>query len=128
MDQGMPPLNRHKVLIVDDERLIADTLATIFRQAGYLSRAAYSAEAVLDSASTWSPNLAILDVFLPGMNGIELARWLKKICPECHILLLSGQSATSDLLEADKGPPVWTALAKPAPPGELLALVAALLQ
>lgn len=124
----MPPPNQRKVLIVDDDRLIADTLATIFQRAGYVSRAAYSAEAVLESASTWPPNLAILDVFLPGMNGIELARCLKKICPECHILLLSGQSATSDLLDAEKAPPAWTALAKPAPPGELLALAAALLQ
>ena len=83
---------------------------------------------MLDSASTWSPHLAILDVFLPGMNGIELARWLKKICPECHIVLLLGQSATSDLLDAEKIPPVWTNVAKPAPPGELLALAASLLQ
>ena len=102
MDERMAPSHQYKVLIVDDERLIADTLAKIFKRAGYVSEAAYSAEAVLDSASTWSPHLAIVDVVLPGMNGIELARWLKKICPECHIVLLSGQLATNDLLETDE--------------------------
>ena len=121
-------LNQHKVLIVDDERLIADTLTEIFRKAGYMSRAAYSAEAALDQAAAWSPRLAILDVVLPGMNGIELARWLKQACPDCHVLLLSGQHVTHDLLVAEKASDTWTALPKPTPPGELLALAAELLQ
>ena len=128
MDQEMAPSHPYKVLIVDDERLIADTLAKLFESAGYLSRAAYSAEAVLESAATWSPHLAVLDVIPPGMSGLELARWLQGTCPECHLVLLSGQSATNDLLEAERAPHAWTALPKPIPPGELLDLASALLQ
>lgn len=124
----MPPLNQHKVLIVDDERLIADTLATIFRQAGYLGSAAYSAEAVLDSASTWSPNLAILDVVLPGMNGIELARCSRRSARSVTSCCFRDNLQRAICLTKIRFHPVWTALAKPAPLGELLALAAALLQ
>ncbi len=70
-----------KVLIVDDQRRIADALATIFRNAGYRSKAAYSAEAVLDSVEQWTPPLANLDVFLPGRNRMELAHRPREIFP-----------------------------------------------
>lgn len=55
----------HKVLVVDEERTIADTLAVIFSQGAYEARAAYSAEQALEIVAQWPPDLAILDVVLP---------------------------------------------------------------
>lgn len=125
----MGPSKKVRVLIVDDERLIADTLAKIFHQAGYESQAAYSAEAVVETMAQASPHLAIIDVILTGITGIELAVRLQEACPECRILLLSGDYATADLLrQAERNGHTWTTLAKPTPPAELLFRAAELLQ
>ena len=68
----------HKVLIVDDEHTIADTLDAIFSASGYETRTSYSAEQALEIVVEWQPDLAILDVVLPKMNGIDLAIFLKR--------------------------------------------------
>ena len=111
-----------RVLFVDDERLIADTLAIIFSSQGYETRAVYSAEQALELISDWIPNLAIIDVRLPGMNGIDLAILLKAEYPDCRLSLFSGQASTSDLLElARQNGHSFDIIAKPVPPGEFLA-------
>jgi CheY-like chemotaxis protein len=117
-----------RVLFVDDERLIADTLAIIFSSQGYETRAVYSAEQALELISDWLPNLAIIDVQLPGMNGIDLAIRLKAEYPDCRLSLFSGQASTSDLLElARQNGRSFDIIAKPVPPGEFLAQVSHLL-
>ena len=111
-----------RVLIVDDERLIADTFAIIFANQGCESRAAYSAEQALELISDWLPNLAIIDVRLPAMNGIDLAIRLKAEYPDCRLSLISGQASTSDLLElARENGHSFEILAKPMPPDEFIA-------
>ena len=121
--------SRTRVLIVDDERMIADTLAIILARAGYESRAAYCGEAVVETMLSWHPHLAILDVVLLGMTGIELAARLKEACPECHIMLISGHTATEELLKgAAAEAAFWTVLPKPIPPSELLSKASAALQ
>jgi DNA-binding NtrC family response regulator len=89
-----------KVLIVDDERGTSDTLAAIFNIAGYEARATYSAEQALDIIAGWQPSLAILDVVLPKMNGIDLAIKLAGRRPSCQILLFSGNPHTAQIVQA----------------------------
>jgi DNA-binding NtrC family response regulator len=113
-----------RVLIVDDERVIANTLAMIFSAARYDARAVYSAEEALAMVPGWQPQLAIIDVCLPGMNGIDLAVLFKTACPGCRITLISGAPGTSDLLTAAIP---FEVLAKPVPPAELLNIAARLL-
>ena len=111
----------HKVLIVDDERTIADTLDLIFSARGYQTRAAYSAERALEIITEWLPDLAIIDVVLPLMNGIDLAILLTAQCSACRLLLFSGQSLTEDLLaEAKTKGYTFDILAKPAHPTVML--------
>ena len=55
-----------KVLVVDDEETTAKTLALIFGNRGYQTRAAYSAEEAIDVIAEWQPDVALLDVNLPG--------------------------------------------------------------
>jgi CheY-like chemotaxis protein len=88
----------HKVLVVDDERTIADTLAVIFSQRGFDARPAYSAEQALEIVDEWPPDLAILDVILPQMNGIDRSILPSERLPKCRSLLFSGQALTADLL------------------------------
>lgn len=117
-----------KILVIDDEPTIADTLAVIFASSGYDSRAVYSAEQALEMLEEWHPDLAIIDVVLPGMNGIEFAIFLKASYPDCQFLLFSGQPGTSSLLEEakDKGH-LFEILAKPLHPSFMLATVSDML-
>lgn len=106
----------HRVLIVDDERVISDTLFKIFTRSGYDVRAVYSAEEAIAVLRTthWTPQLTLVDVHLPGMSGINLAILLKAECPDCKLSLFSGQASTSDLLEAAaRDGHVFDVMAKP---------------
>ena len=116
---------RPRVLVVDDEGVIADTVAKVLNVSGYAAIAAYDAEGALETALHSPPELLITDVILPGMNGIELATTIKRIFPECKILLFSGQVATADLMAAaGREGHRFTLLNKPVPPKDLLAIVA----
>jgi len=127
---GIMPANAggRKILIVDDEPTIADTLALIFSSSGYESRTAYSAEQALEMLEEWRPDLAIIDVVLPGMNGIDFAIFLKASYSSCRFLLFSGQPGTSGLLEeAKKKGHLFEILAKPLHPSIMLATVSNML-
>ena len=117
-----------KIMVVDDEETIADTLSLIFASNGYEARAAYSAESALEILEQWRPDVAIIDVVLPGMNGIEFAIFLKASYPDVHFLLFSGQPGTGNLLEeAKKKGHLFEILAKPLHPTFMLATVANML-
>jgi CheY-like chemotaxis protein len=115
-------------LIVDDERIVADTLGVIFTEKGYDVRAAHSAEQALEIVAEWPPDLAILDVVLPKMHGIDLAILLREQLPSCQTLLFSGQAFTDDLLsEFEKRGYNFALLRKPIHPSSLLNTAAKLL-
>lgn len=117
-----------RVLIVDDEKVIAITLGRIFSGKGYEVRTAYSAEEALVLLVGWAPQLALLDVSLPGMNGVDLAIQLSALSPECRILLLSGKPGTQEVMERACGNGhVLELIAKPVPPRILLDRAAELL-
>lgn len=117
-----------RVLVVDDERTVADTLVIVFSNAAYEARAAYSAEQAIEVASQWLPDIAVLDVFLPEMQGIDLAKLFKAIHPTCRILLLSGQPSSVELVaQAAKEGHAFEILAKPIYPRLLLDRCAAML-
>lgn len=110
-----------RILIVDDEPSIADTLALIFRTQHYEARVAYSAERAIEIIAEWRPDLSIIDVMLPEMNGIDLAIVIKANYRGCHVLLFSGHSNTAMLLEeAVKKGHQFEVLAKPVHPNLML--------
>jgi DNA-binding response OmpR family regulator len=116
-----------KVLIVDDERSIADMLRLILSPAGYECSVAYDGCDALRWAGEFHPDLLISDVMMPGMNGVELAKAIVHLYPNCLVLLFSGNAATQDLLQtAHTGGDSFPVLAKPVPPRELLAAIAQL--
>jgi len=88
---------RRMVMVVDSESAFADTLSEILIQCGYAAIAAYDGESALETALLTPPELAIIDVELPGMSGIELAIALKSCLLDCEILLLSEPSASCTL-------------------------------
>src|ERR1700739_3487967 len=84
------------VMVVDDEKVIADTLVAILARSGYAAIAAYDGESALERARSTDPQMVITDVCMPGMGGIELAVAIRDTYPDCKILLFSGQMATVD--------------------------------
>lgn len=110
-----------KVLIADDERVIADTLAAILNLGGFDARAAYSSYEALETANAFRPDLLISDVIMAEMNGIEAAIQMKKMLPDIHVFLLSGQTATPELLHKQKADGYgFEILIKPVHPRELI--------
>jgi DNA-binding response OmpR family regulator len=121
---GMKP----KVLVVDDETNIRNSLAAIFTSRGYESKTAFSAEQAVEIIAGWEPDLAIVDVGLPKMNGIDLAIALKNGHPTCRVLLFSGPPNTADLLaQAEANGHLFEIVAKPAHPTVMLNRAAHLL-
>ena len=110
-----------KVLVADDERVIADTLAMILNQSGFNARAVYSGESALELASTFEPDMLISDVIMDDLTGIDAAIRIREQLPRIKILLFSGQAATADLLEKARAQGYeFEILAKPVHPQDLL--------
>jgi len=119
-NNGQP--SKPRVLVVDDERVIADTLATILNQNGFEASAVYTGAEAVARARTSRPDLVISDVIMQDMNGIEAAIRIRQSLPGCKILLFSGQAATADLLEKARAQGhEFEILAKPVHPQDLLA-------
>jgi DNA-binding response OmpR family regulator len=119
--------NSHRpvVMVVDDESSIADTLAEILSRSGYATITAYDGDSALESALLTPPEMLIADVVLPGMSGIDLAISIKRIFPDCKIILFSGQASTADLLAAaNRDGHHFQLLNKPVHPADLLARIA----
>ncbi len=115
---------RRTVLVVDDESVIAETVAAILSRSGYAAMTAFDGPEALEMALLSPPELLITDVSLPGMSGIELAITIRRIFPDCKVLLFSGHAATAGLMAgAQRAGHTFTLLSKPVHPKELLAWV-----
>ena len=110
-----------KVLVADDEPVIADTLAMTLNQSGFEARAAYSGERAIELAKAFEPEMLISDVIMANLNGIDAAIRIQALLPGIKILLFSGQAATADLLEKARARGYeFEILAKPVHPQDLL--------
>ena len=120
-DRSTVGAHRPVVLVVDDESVIADTLAEILSRSGYCGIAAYDGDSALEISLLTPPEMLITDVVLPGITGIELAIRMRRIFPECKIMLFSGQASTADLLASARADGHhFTLLNKPLHPRDLL--------
>ena len=115
-----PP--KRKVLVADDEQVIANTLAIILNQAGFEAHAVYNGEDALEALDSFRPDMLITDVIMTGITGIEVGIAVRVRLPQCKVLLFSGQAATASLLEkARHQGHEFEVLAKPVHPTDLLA-------
>ena len=118
-----------RVLVVDDDRLVADTLALIFEKSGFAAKTAYSAEQGLEYARQFSPHLLLCDVTMPGRDGLSLVSDISRELPGCRILVLTGfySNLKSVREQANRLQRPLGVLTKPCQPAELLREAAALL-
>jgi len=113
-----------KVIVIDDEALIADTVAEILNHAGLDATAVSDTAEAIRLAQTLLPDVVLSDVIMPGMNGIEAGIKIREMLPRCRIILFSGQAATVDLLErARKQGHHFDILGKPVKPEQLISVI-----
>jgi CheY-like chemotaxis protein len=114
-----------RIFVVDDEAVIATTLAMILRQQRFDAVAFTNPLEALKSAAMSAPNLLISDVVMPELSGIELAIQIVALCPDCKVLLFSGQAKTADLLkDASASGHDFELILKPVHPTDLLTKIA----
>ena len=110
-----------RVLVVDDDAVIADSLAVILNASGYRARAVHSAEEAVEESVLLAPDVLITDVVMTGMSGIDLAIHISNTVPTCKIILFSGQAQTANLLaEAEQRGYRFELLQKPVHPQVIL--------
>lgn len=121
---------KQRVLVVDDDKLVADTLTLIFRANGFDSEACYSAAEGLEMARTFDPELLLCDITMPETNGLELAARIDREIPECRILMLTAYAANHVKVEAQsqRMRRRMNVLSKPCRPQDLLREASALLK
>jgi len=112
-----------RVFVVDDEHVIASSLATILRYNGGFHATSFNDPLdALQAARLEAPDLLITDVVMPQLSGVDLAIQIQKQCPNCKVLLFSGQLATAHLLDSAHAQGFeFEVLSKPVHPADLLA-------
>jgi CheY-like chemotaxis protein len=95
-----PKTRRPRILVVEDERVIADTVAEILEGAGFQAATAYDGWNALQVAGVLQPDYLLSDVLMPMMNGVDLAMAIRKMYPAARILLFSGQAGITEILRA----------------------------
>ena len=87
-----------RILVVDDEHLIADTIVQILNRNGFIAEAVYSGTQAIELARSYCPELVLSDVMMPNVDGVEAAIAIREHCPDTRIVLFSGQAATVEIL------------------------------
>lgn len=106
---------RHSsIMLVEDDTRARNAVATLLRGIGHTVRAYSTAEEAADSLTYFCPDVAILDVRLPGMFGNELARLIKKHSPKTQIIFLTAETEVACEV------PDFVVLPKPLDPPRLL--------
>ncbi len=116
-----------KILVIEDERLLADSIKTLLEAQGYQVETAYDGETGAEYAELGVYDLLVLDVMMPRMDGFQLARRVRRQHNSVPILMLTAKSDVTDRVEGlNAGADYY--LTKPFDTRELLACVNALLR
>ncbi|MCG8096452.1 MAG: response regulator [Candidatus Thiodiazotropha taylori] len=114
------------IMLVDDDRLVLASLSPSLQAAGYVVKKATSGKEAIDLCQQTPPDLAVLDMRMPGMDGIELARWLQQNTQIPFIFLTAYGEDNAIEKAVDSGALGY--LIKPVDPPQLLAGVKTALQ
>lgn len=119
-----------RVLVVDDDRLVADTLCMIYRVNGFESEARYSAADGFERAKSFAPDMVLCDVTMPEESGLELAQRMQEALPGTRLLLLTAYASNAAMVRAQSRRMMrpLKLLSKPCRPDDLLRETRELLQ
>ena len=122
----MASTERFKVVVVDDERAIADKFCDQLRDLGCEAYSAYDGESALMLCRSQQPGAVISDLCMPGINGLELAVVIKEQLPGCKVVLLSHSLSMALVDQARQSGYDFELLDKSVQAGELAATIGAL--
>ena len=91
-----------RILIVDDNKDLADSLAMYFGMMGHDARAVYSGKSALESAPTFAPHAVIIDLLMPQMDGFEVARQLRQRAETVEAVLIAISGLDTEIAKAKK--------------------------
>ena len=101
-----------KVLVVDDDRRMVKTICDILKVKGYEALQAYTGEEAIEKVKSEIPDCVLMDIKMPGINGVEALKMIKDISPNLPVLLMSAY-ATEELIKEGKQQGAYTVLTKP---------------
>ena len=93
---------KKRILLVDDEKEFADTLAERLRTRDFDVTTAYNGDEALEKLKEYNYDVTILDVQMPGLNGIDALREIKKLKPLTEVLMLTGHGTVETAIEGMK--------------------------
>jgi DNA-binding response OmpR family regulator len=116
-----------RALVVDDHADAAEALALLLDRAGWRTRVCLDGPSALEAAAAFAPHVVLLDVFLPGVDGIEVCRRLRVAAPEVRVVAVTGwtRSVDAGTMTAHGFDALVT---KPVEPDRLMALLEAVLR
>lgn len=91
-----------KILIVDDEERVVQSIAGVLEDEGFRVASAKSGEEAVEIFQRESPDVTLLDIWMPGMDGIEVLKRLKWMAPDCQVIMISGHATISTAMAAVK--------------------------
>ncbi|NLV23238.1 MAG: sigma-54-dependent Fis family transcriptional regulator [Deltaproteobacteria bacterium] len=94
--------NQFQILIVEDEAPNREALALLLKKAGYEIQVAATGEEAFERVNKTTFDIVISDLFLPGINGIEILKRVKKESPETHVIMITGNASAETAVEAMK--------------------------
>jgi DNA-binding NtrC family response regulator len=114
---------RGKILIVDDELVVRDSLGKWFASEGYTARPTASAREALETIQQMEFDIALIDIKMPGMDGMELQSRLHEADPDLTVIIMTGYASVETAVQALKHG-AYDYITKPVDPDELSHLVA----
>ncbi len=107
-------MNTRKALVIDDSRTTADLLAGMLRLIGYQAQVAYGPRAAIDAFTREFPSLILLDIQMPGMDGVEVCRYLRRDPRTTHVPVIAMSTESQpEMLDRVYAAGANTFLAKP---------------
>jgi len=95
-------MSHEEILVVDDEKNIRGSLEGILKDEGYRVRGVGTGEELIKQVGQAVPDLVVLDVWLPGMDGLQALEELKRLHPELPVIMISGHSTVEAAVKATK--------------------------
>lgn len=88
-----------RILVIEDDRKMADLIRRGLEESGHSGRSAHEGAAGLDLVRSWAPDAVVLDVMLPGLDGFDITKRLRREGSAVPILMLTGRDAVADVVK-----------------------------